>query len=132
LELSEASGKPDAERRRDFAESSAMNTLKSDIGGDRLGSGSTNPASELHGKLANLYLNLLEQALTGAILEDVGFIAGPNDPNPVHADRYDERARLIGIDWPSRAHTMVGLTRLRRSSTSMRVFGRSCALRTGN
>ena len=90
-----------------------MNTLKSDIGGDRLGSRSTDTASELHGKLANLYLNLLEQTLTGSILEDVGFIAGPNDPNPVHADRYDERARLIGIDWPSRAHTMVGLTRLR-------------------
>lgn len=69
--------------------------------------------SEFHGRLTDLYLDLLEQTLTGAILEDVGFIAGPNDPNPVHADRYDEQARLIGIDWPSRAHTMVGLTRLR-------------------
>jgi hypothetical protein len=85
--------------------------LKSDI--DHFGTRSTNSTSEVHERLTNLYLDLLEQTLTGAILEDVGFIAGPNDPNPVHADRYDERARLIGIDWPSRAHTMVGLTRLR-------------------
>lgn len=85
--------------------------LKSDI--DRFGTHSTDTTSEFHGRLTNLYLDLLEQTLTGAILEDVGFIAGPDNPKPVHADRYNERARLIGIDWPSRAHTMVGLTRLR-------------------
>lgn len=76
----------------------------------------TRPAdatAEFAGQLKDLYLNLLEQTLTGAILEDVGFIAGPDNPTPVHAKYYDERARLVGIDWPSRAHTMVGLTRLR-------------------
>jgi hypothetical protein len=81
--------------------------VKSNIDNDRLGT------SEFHGQLTTLYLDLLEQTLTGAILEDVGFVAGPNNPDPVHADHYDERARLLGIDWPSRAHTMVGLTRLR-------------------
>jgi hypothetical protein len=68
---------------------------------------------KFRGQLTDLYLDLLEQTLTGAILEDVGFIASPSNPKPVHADHYDERARLIGIDWPSRAHTMIGLTRLR-------------------
>src|SRR5476649_2792119 len=95
----------------EFAETAGMKTLNSDI--DLLGTRSPDTTSEFHGRLANLYLDLLEQTLTGAILEDVGFIAGPNDPNPVHADHYDERARLLGLDWPSRAHTMVGLTRLR-------------------
>jgi hypothetical protein len=69
--------------------------------------------SETYELLVKLYLDLLEQTLTGAILEDVGFLASPNNPNPIHADCYDDHARLVGIDWPSRAHTMVGLTRLR-------------------
>jgi O-methyltransferase/8-demethyl-8-(2,3-dimethoxy-alpha-L-rhamnosyl)tetracenomycin-C 4'-O-methyltransferase len=60
-----------------------------------------------------LYLDLLEQTLTGAILEDVGFIPSPTDPNPALAKGYDAHARLVGIDWPSRAHTMVGLKRLK-------------------
>jgi O-methyltransferase len=68
--------------------------------------------SGTHERLANLYLDLLEQTLTGAILEDVGLVPS-FDPNPVHADRYDENVRLIGMDWPSRAVTMVGLKRLR-------------------
>lgn len=93
-----------------MARTFGITTLQSDI--DRLGTRLAG-TSEFHGRLTNLYLDLLEQTLTGAILEDVGFIAGPDNPNPVHADQYDERARLIGIDWPSRAHTMVGLTRLR-------------------
>lgn len=61
----------------------------------------------------DLYLNLLEQTLTGAILEDVGFIPSPNNPNLVQADYYDADARRVGMDWPARAHTMVGLTRLK-------------------
>src|SRR5882757_9242451 len=63
-------------------------------------------------RLVNLYLDLLEQTLTGAILEDVGLVPS-FDPNPVPADRYEENVRLIGMDWPSRAVTMVGLKRLR-------------------
>jgi O-methyltransferase/8-demethyl-8-(2,3-dimethoxy-alpha-L-rhamnosyl)tetracenomycin-C 4'-O-methyltransferase len=61
----------------------------------------------------SLYLDLLEQTLTGAILEDVAFIPGPDAPVPDLASAYDARARLVGSDWPSHAHTMVGLKRLR-------------------
>jgi O-methyltransferase len=67
--------------------------------------------SGTHERLVNLYLDLLEQTLTGAILEDVGLVPS-FDPNPVLADRYDENVRSIGMDWPSRAVTMVGLKRL--------------------
>src|SRR5258707_12109729 len=59
----------------------------------------------------NLNLYSLEQTLTGAILEDVGF--QPGNPPSLPPGGYDERARLLGSDWPSHAHTMVGLTRLR-------------------
>jgi O-methyltransferase len=66
-----------------------------------------------HEQLANLYLDLLEQTLTGAILQDVGFIPNPTDPKPALAGGYDEQARSVGADWPSRAHTMIGFARLR-------------------
>jgi len=62
-------------------------------------------------RAAALYLDLLEQTLTGAILEDVGFTPG-NPPPPV-PPVYDQQSRLFGRDWPSHAHTMIGLTRLR-------------------
>jgi O-methyltransferase/demethyldecarbamoylnovobiocin O-methyltransferase/8-demethyl-8-(2,3-dimethoxy-alpha-L-rhamnosyl)tetracenomycin-C 4'-O-methyltransferase len=88
-------------------------TVNSDVCGNALESRPTGVRSVSHQQLLNLYLDLLEQTLTGAILEDVGFVPGPNNPNPIHADRYDEHARLVGIDWPSRAHTMIGLKRLR-------------------
>ena len=58
-----------------------------------------------------LYLDLLEQTLTGAILEDVGFT--PGSPPPPMPPIYDQQLRLLGRDWPSHAHTMIGLTRLR-------------------
>ena len=74
--------------------------------------------------VADLYLDLLEQTLTGAIFEDVGFIPSPTDPNPALAKGYDAQARHGGIDWPSRAHTMVGLARLRNLRTLVtRVLG---------
>jgi O-methyltransferase/8-demethyl-8-(2,3-dimethoxy-alpha-L-rhamnosyl)tetracenomycin-C 4'-O-methyltransferase len=60
--------------------------------------------------LRRRYLDLLEQTLTGAILEDVGFRPAVT---PVLADRYDANSRRFGLDWPSRAPTMVGLQRLR-------------------
>ena len=69
--------------------------------------------SREHGHVADLYLDLLEQILTGTILRDVGFIPHPTNPNPVLAHDYDERARGIGSDWPSHAHTMIGVPRLR-------------------
>jgi hypothetical protein len=60
-----------------------------------------------------LYLDLLEKTLTGAIWQDVGFLPAPNTPSPALADAYDERRRLMGLDWPQHAHTMIGLGRLR-------------------
>jgi len=61
-------------------------------------------------ELSNLYVDLLERALTGSITEDPGFepAINPTIPQP-----YNERARLLGEDWPVRAVTMIGLTRLR-------------------
>lgn len=60
--------------------------------------------------LADRYLNLMELTLTGAILDDVGYLPGEH----AHlSSRYDADKRLIGRDWPQRAHTMIGLTRLR-------------------
>ena len=52
------------------------------------------------------YLDLLEQVLTGIIYED-------NAINPEAAGSYDSGDRITGRDWPSKAHTMIGLTRLR-------------------
>jgi len=60
--------------------------------------------------LSDLYLDLLEMTLTGAILEDIGYVPGEQ---PVLADSYDKDSRMSGRDWPGHAHTMVGLTRLR-------------------
>jgi hypothetical protein len=64
-----------------------------------------------HDRATTLYLDLLEQTLTGTILEDVGFT--PGNPPPSVPPVYDRQLRLLGRDWPSHAHTMIGLTRLR-------------------
>jgi hypothetical protein len=61
-------------------------------------------------ELSNLYIDLLERALTGSITEDPGFV--PN-LDPIFPQLYNERARSLGEDWPVRAATMIGLTRLR-------------------
>lgn len=61
--------------------------------------------------LTDRYLDLLEQTLTGAILDDIGYVPAEQ---PQLAAHYDEGNRLIGRgDWPRHAHTMIGLTRLR-------------------
>jgi hypothetical protein len=70
----------------------------------------TDPARD---RCRELYLNLLEQTLTGAILEDIGFIPAPDARDPALASRYDKSARTRGVDWPSHAQTMIGLARLR-------------------
>lgn len=62
--------------------------------------------------VTDLYLDLLEQTLTGSISEDVGIVPA-HTPLPPVSDKYDEQARLRGADWPSRAPTMIGLTRMR-------------------
>ena len=60
--------------------------------------------------LVGHYLDLLELTLTGAILDDIGY--APGESPQLSAD-YDAAKRLIGKDWPSHAHTMIGLKRLR-------------------
>jgi hypothetical protein len=60
--------------------------------------------------LSELYVDLLERVLTGSIIEDPGFAPWLDPRNPI---KYDERVRLRGGDWPLRAVTMIGLTRLR-------------------
>jgi O-methyltransferase len=56
--------------------------------------------------LRHRYLSLLESALTGILFGDapIDRWSGPN---------YDENRRMIGRDWPSHAHTMIGSVRLR-------------------
>jgi O-methyltransferase/8-demethyl-8-(2,3-dimethoxy-alpha-L-rhamnosyl)tetracenomycin-C 4'-O-methyltransferase len=61
--------------------------------------------------IAERYLDLMEQTLTGAILEDPGWTGGLP---PTLSGTYDPNARRLGHDWPSHGHTMVGLTRLRQ------------------
>jgi len=60
--------------------------------------------------LIDLYLDLLEQTLTGAIMEDIGYVPGREVKL---ASAYDERRRFGGLDWPAHAPTMAGLKRLR-------------------
>jgi O-methyltransferase len=60
--------------------------------------------------LVGRYLDLLELTLTGAILDDIGYAPGES---PQLAASYNPTKRLIGADWPSHAHTMIGLKRLR-------------------
>ena len=63
--------------------------------------------------LVDLYLDLLEQTLTGAILQDVGVLPEFGSTTIVAPVGYDRERRRIGMDWPAHAHTMVGLERLR-------------------
>ena len=58
-------------------------------------------------RTVDLYLDLLEQTLTGLILNDPGYLL--TDPAP----KFDRNARLNGLDWPVNAQTMVGLARLK-------------------
>ena len=51
--------------------------------------------------------------LRGRSLKDVALIADPDSFPTFFGTRLDPQTRLIGWDWPSHAHTMVGLMRLR-------------------
>jgi Macrocin-O-methyltransferase (TylF) len=67
----------------------------------------TLPDSDTAGGPAGLYLDLLKKILLNTIYEDSAV------PNPLYGEeQYDQQARLAGIDWPTRAHTMVGIARL--------------------
>ena len=62
---------------------------------------------------ATWYLDLLEQTLTGAIFEDAGVLPDFPSSTAVASLGYDRERRRKGMDWPTHAHTMVGLERLR-------------------
>jgi hypothetical protein len=65
------------------------------------------PASAAGGDGATLYLDLLERALTGMLVDD------PNIAPWAEDEGYDSERRLVGRDWPRSAQTMIGLARLR-------------------
>lgn len=52
-----------------------------------------------------LYLDLLERALAGLLVEDVSIAPWTKG--------YDPELRMVGWDWPSSAATMIGVARLR-------------------
>ena len=51
------------------------------------------------------YIQLLERALTGQLY-------GDEPMSPWSTDGYDAEVRLMGRDWPSQAHTMIGAARM--------------------
>jgi len=57
-------------------------------------------------RLRDCYLSLMESCLTGIIYEDQPLKAWPG------AEIYDAATRAVGMDWPSMAHTMIGVKRL--------------------
>ena len=56
-------------------------------------------------RLRDCYLSLMESCLTGTIYEDKPL-------SVVGGDVYDRAIREVGRDWPSMAHTMIGVKRL--------------------
>jgi O-methyltransferase len=58
----------------------------------------------------DLYLDLLEAALTGTLYSDVS-------QSPWAQDVYDPARRAVGQDWPSHAETMIGTARMRNLRT---------------
>ena len=65
----------------------------------------TGDATRYVSKGQQLYLDLLVKSILGLIYEDPPF------PR-FGAGTFDLNARIKGLDWPTRAHTMVGLKRL--------------------
>ncbi|MEX5712431.1 TylF/MycF family methyltransferase [Parafrankia sp. FMc6] len=62
-----------------------------------------------------LYLDLLKKVLTNVIYKD-----GPQQTSwYYHGEGYREQSRLNGEDWPTVAHTMVGLKRLDNLQSSV-------------
>ena len=56
-------------------------------------------------RLRDCYLSLMESCLTGIIYEDRPLTA-------FGVESYDVATREVGMDWPSTAHTMIGVKRL--------------------
>jgi hypothetical protein len=64
------------------------------------------PAMTLE-QLRGLYLDLMRDCLTGMIYDDPPLEWKGDGVRP-----FDRRAREIGIDWPARAHSMIGQKRM--------------------
>ncbi|MFJ9855059.1 TylF/MycF/NovP-related O-methyltransferase [Streptomyces sp. NPDC101150] len=56
---------------------------------------------------ADLYTDLLKRVVSNLIYEDAPNIVGATAPS-----KFDKQARLVGEDFPTVAHTMIGLKRL--------------------
>src|ERR1700742_3331473 len=54
-------------------------------------------------RLIQRYLNLLEASLTGVLIEDAA----------CSGVKFDPKNRLLGLDWPSLAFSMIGGARMR-------------------
>jgi O-methyltransferase len=65
-------------------------------------------------RLRDCYLSLMERCLTGIIYEDRPLKA-------LGSEIYDPAIREVGRDWPSMAHTMIGVKRL----ANLRMLGES-------
>lgn len=61
--------------------------------------------SDASNRARTLYLDLMKKSLTGMIYGDESAFPGQRFP-------YNERIRSEGRDWPSQAHTMIGMKRL--------------------
>lgn len=59
-----------------------------------------------HAKARKLYLDLMVKCLTGTIYQDKPL------PMPWAADAYSAELRESGLDWPSFAHSMIGVKRM--------------------
>jgi hypothetical protein len=66
----------------------------------------TTPVQDEVERLRDAYLSLIEKCLTGTIYEDKAF-------QSVGDGVYDPSLREVGRDWPSMAHTMIGVKRMR-------------------
>jgi macrocin-O-methyltransferase TylF-like protien len=93
--------------------SEGINTTLAEV--RRLGARFSNVASALFcpigeygdaAKAAQLYLDLLEAALTGMLTEDPSIA-------PWTEDGFDPIRRELGRDWPAHAQTMIGTARMR-------------------
>jgi O-methyltransferase len=66
------------------------------------------------GELRTLYLELLRNCLTGLIYDDP-----PLDWSGVGLRHFDRHVREIGMDWPCRAHSMIGAKRMQQLQWAM-------------
>jgi O-methyltransferase len=60
----------------------------------------------------SLYLDLLKRCLLNAIYEDPAIRFTWDDSDPGTLVPFDRERRCSGLDWPSQAHTMIGMRRL--------------------